>query len=246
MMPAWIYDTKPRNAEGRIMTNKVILLLVLCFIVSPVVAQVNDAPLNTDTTGLEKVKRAKFRETYVDTGVDFSRYTNLYLGDAYFDYRDVGPAQRSRSSALSTSNKGVFGIAEEDRIKFQEVVSEAFMKQLAKGKNFTVVDSIDENTMIMRGAVIDIVSRVPPQFAGRSEVYLATVGEATLVMEFLDGMTGDVLAKISERGRIGSPSGRIDQFSMPANRATVTGDVRRWANSAAIRLRKELDGAMGE
>ena len=227
------------------MIGKAMVLVVLCyFTLGGVVAQENTAALDTDTTGLEKVKRAKFRETYVDTGVDFKRYKNLYLGDAYFDYRDVGPAQRSRSSALSTSNKSVFGIAEEDRVKYQEIVSEAFMKQLAKGKNYNIVDSIDENTMIMRGAVVDIISRVPPTFAGRSEVYLATVGEATLVLEFLDGKTGDVLAKISERGRIGSPSGRIDQFSMPTNRATITGDVRRWANSAATRLRKELDSAM--
>lgn len=39
--------------------------------------------------------------------------------------------------------------------------------------------------------------RLPPEFVGRSEVYLANVGEATLVMEFLDGKTGEVLARIS-------------------------------------------------
>ena len=229
------------------MANKAVVLVIASILfVNLLQAQESDAPISTDTTGLEKVKRAKFRETYVNTGVDFSGYEKLYLGDAYFDYRDVGPAQRTRSSALSSSNKSVFGIAAEDRSKFQEIVAEVFLKQLAKGKNFTVVDSIDENTMIMRGAVVDIISNVPPQFAGRSEVYLATVGEATLVLEFLDGRTGEVLAKISERGRIGSPTRRIDQFSMPVNRATVTGDIRRWANSAAIRLRKELDSAMGE
>ena len=229
------------------MANKAVVLVIASILfVNLLQAQESDAPISTDTTGLEKVKRAKFRETNVNTGVDFGQYKNLYLGDAYFDYRDVGPPQRTRSSALSTSNRNVFGIAQEDRIRFQEIVAEAFEKQLGKGKNFTIVDSIDENTMIMRGAVVDIISHVPPTFAGRSEVYLATVGEATLVLEFLDGKTGEVLAKISERGRIGSPTGRIDRFSMPANRATVTGDIRRWANSAAIRLRKELDSAMGE
>jgi hypothetical protein len=229
------------------MKNRALVLMVASFFcVNMVLAQENDAPISTDTAGLEKVKRAKFRETYVNTGVDFTKYKNLYLGEAYFDYRDVGPPQRTRSSSLSTSSRNVFGIAQEDRIRFQETVAEVFEKQLGKGKNYTIVDSIDENTMIMRGAVVDIVSHVPPTFSGRSEVYLATVGEATLVLEFLDGRTGEVLAKISERGRIGSPTQRIDQFSMPANRATVTGDVRRWANSAAIRLRKELDSAMSD
>jgi hypothetical protein len=228
------------------MLNRVIILVFIpLLLTSPIQAQEDSAPISTDTSGLEKAKRARFRETYVDTGVDFSQYDKLYLGDAYFDYRDVGPARRGRSSALSSSNKSAFGIAQEDRIRFQEVVSEAFLKELGKGKNYTIVEGIDDNTMIMRGAVVDIVSKVPPQFAGRSEVYLATVGEATLVMEFLDPRTGDVLARISERGRIGSPTGRIDQFSTPANRATITRDIRRWANSAAIRLRKELDSAMG-
>jgi hypothetical protein len=223
-----------------------VLMFVSALFVSLAQARDNDTPISTDTAGLEKVKRAKFRETYVNTGVDFSQYNKLYLGDAYFDYRDVGPAERTRSSARSTSNRGVFGIAEEDRIKFQEIVGEAFTEQLGKGKNFTIVDSIDENTMIMRGAVVDIISRVPPEFVGRSEVYLATVGEATLVLEFLDGKTGEVLAKVSERGRIGSRNDRIDRFSMPTNRATITADVRRWANSAATRLRKELDSAMAD
>lgn len=222
------------------------LAFVSVLFVNPVQAQEGDTPISTDTTGLEKVKRAKFRETYVNTAVDFSHYNKLYLGDAYFDYRDVGPAQRTRTNAISTSSKRVFGIAEEDRVKFQEIVGEAFTKQLGKGKNYTIVDSVDEKTMIMRGAVVDIISKVPPEFAGRSEVYLATVGEATLVLEFVDGKTGEVLAKISERGRIGSPNQRIDRFSMPVNRATVTGDIRRWANSTAIRLRKELDSTLGD
>ncbi|MBT8064337.1 MAG: DUF3313 domain-containing protein [Gammaproteobacteria bacterium] len=210
-------------------------------------AQAQDNPL-AEVEGaddLEKVKRAKFRETYVNTGVDFTRYSKIYLGDALFDYRDVGPAERSRSSYSMRSSKGVFGISEADRAKFEEIVSDAFVKELKKGKKFTITDTIDENTMIMRGAVVDIVSRVPPEFVGRSEVYLASVGEATLVLEFLDGKTGEVLARVAERGRIGSGTGRIDEFSMPVNSATVTGDVRRWAASAARKLRSEIDSAVG-
>lgn len=222
------------------------LMFISVVFLSLAQAQEGDAPISTDTAGLEKVKRAQFRETYVNTGVDFSQYKNLYLGDAYFDYRDVGPAERTRSSSYSTSRRGVFGISEEDRVKFQEIVSEAFLKELGKGKNFTIVDSIDENTMIMRGAIVDIISKVPPEFVGRSEVYLATVGEATLVLEFLDGKTGEVLANIAERGRIGTRSGQVDQFSVPVNRATITAEVRRWATRAAVRLRKELDSTLAE
>ena len=204
-----------------------------------------EIPLSTVEGGddLQKVKRAKFRETYVNMGVDFSQYTQVYLGDAVFDYRDVGPAQRHRSYS---SSKSVFGIAEQDRAKFEEIVSDAFVRELEKGKKFKIANSIDESTMIMRGAVLDIVSNAPPEFIGRSEVYLSSVGEATLVMEFLDGKSGEVLARLAERGRIGSGTGRIDQFSMPSNRATIWNDVRRWAVRAAGKLRREIDSAVSE
>ena len=120
------------------------------------------------------------------------------------------------------------------------------MKEVVKGKKFKVVDTIDANTMIMRGAVVDIISRVPPEFVGRSEIYLASVGEVTLVLEFIDGKSGEVLARIAERGRIGSSGGQIDMFAMPTSSVTIMADVRRWASSAARRLRGELDSVMGE
>ncbi len=210
-------------------------------------AQAQDNPLAQveGADDLDKVKRAKFRETYVNTGVDFTRYSKVYLGDAHFDYRDVGPAERTRSSYSVRSSRGVFGISEADRATFEEIVAEAFIKELEKGKRFTITDTLDEQTMIMRGGVIDIVSRVPPEFVGRSEVYLASVGEATLVLEFLDGQTGEVLARVAERGRIGSGTGQIDEFSVPANAATIRADVRRWASNAARKLRSEIDSAIG-
>ena len=209
----------------------------------PAAAQVDALAYVEGGEDLERVKRAKFRETYVNTGVDFSRYDKLYLGDAYFDYRDVGPAQRPRAAYGSYSSRTVFGISEIDRKEFEKIVEEAFTKEIVKGKNFTVTDTVDDKTIIMRGAVVDIISKVPPEYAGRSEIYLASVGEATLVLEFFDGKTGEVLARVAERGVIGR--GRLDEFSVPANRATVTADVRRWASSAARKLRSELDAALG-
>ena len=224
-----------------IMMNKYMLVfLSLIFAASSSIAQENPLQQVEGAADLEKVKRAKFRETYVNTGVDFSKYNKLYLGDALFDYRDVGPAQRSRTYS---SSKSVFGISEADRQKFEKYVDEAFMKEVVKGKKFKVVDTIDDNTIIMRGAVVDIVSRVPPEFAGRSEIYLASVGEATLVLEFIDGKSGEVLARIAERRALGRPGGGIDMM-MPTSSVSVWADVRRWASGAARRLRGELDSAI--
>ena len=223
----------------RVKTRIVAVVIVMAGLGS---AWLNASPLQEveGATDLEKVERARFRETYVNTAVDFTTYSKLYLGDAYFDYRDVGPARRYRSMGR-TSSKSAFGITESDRKRFEDMVDKAFTNELSKAKRFEIVDTLGPGTIYMRGALVDIVSRVPPEFVGMSEVYLSSVGDATLVMELLDGQTGEVLARVAERGRIGSRSG----FSgMPANSVTINSDVKRWAAQAARKLRKELDDAM--
>ena len=126
------------------------------------------------------------------------------------------------------------------------IVREAFRTEIVKGDHFKIVDAehADEHTLIMRGVVADIVSRVPPESVGRMNLYMSTVGGATLGLEFLDGTTGEVLARVADRGRIGDARGQIDRSSRPVNRATVIGEVKRWANGAARKLRAALDSAL--
>jgi hypothetical protein len=209
-------------------------------------AQEDITPQSNGAPGLEKVKGAEFTETYAVPGTDFGRYENLFVDQMDFEYRDVGPARPIDSGDLSNPNKTVFGISDVNRLKFEENFTEAFLKELGEGRNFTVVGHIGENTLIMRVGVVDIVSRTPPETVGITEVYLAVLAEATLEIEFLDGLSGETVAKISDRGRIGSPTEHIDAFTLPANRATVWYQVRRWATNAARRLRDELDSALGE
>jgi len=201
-----------------------------------------DSAASSRVDELEKVKSA-FRETWVHPDADFTQYDKIYLWEGQFEYRDVGPAQKTRSSRMSTRNRE-FGISDSDREKFESVVSEAFVKEIQKGKKFTVVDTVGPDTIIMRAAALDIISLVPPETIGRSEIYLASIGEATLMIELLDAETGDVLAVVAERRKMGNPSGQIDMMTMPTNSVSVLSDVRRWARSAASKLRSELDKAI--
>ena len=191
---------------------------------------------------LEKGKSG-FRETWVSPTADWSKYDKLYLWEAEFQYRDVGPARRTRSTMMNTRQRE-FGIRDEDRQKFEEVVSEAFVKEIQKAKNFKIADQIGPGTLIMRGAVLDIISRVPPEFIGRNEIYIATIGEATLVLELIDAEDGEVVAIVAERRAIQQRSGSIDQFSMPTNSVTIIAECRRWSARAATKLRTGLDKAI--
>ena len=118
----------------------------------------------TEATGssrhddMEKVKGA-FKETWVHPDADFTQFSKVYLWEGQFQYRDVGPARRTRSTMMSTRNRE-FGVSDADRQKFEQAVSEAFDKEIQKGKKFRIVDELGPNTMILCGAALDIVSNV--------------------------------------------------------------------------------------
>ncbi len=189
-----------------------------------------------------------FSETFVMPGVNFGDFDKVYFWEAQFEYRDVGPASKTRSTMLHT-HKREFGISEEDRQKFEEIVAEAFHKEISRAKQFTVVDSIDDidsATLILRGALLDVISQVPPEMIGRSDVYLSSVGAATFAMEFIDARTGGVVALVAERRAIETLNSRSGMAGIPANSASVMGDIRRWSGDLARRLRSRLDKAIKE
>ena len=193
----------------------------------------------------EMVKgKSSFKETWVHPSADFTGYNKILPGGAEFEFRDVGPATKSRSSMRSTSSKSEYGIHDADREKFKQVVNEAFVKELSRSKKYDIVSEAGPGTLLIQGGVLDIVSHVPAETIGRSDMYLSSVATVTLVLELLDSETGQVLAYIEERRKIEPPGGgRIDQFSMPSNSVSVWADIGRWARSSASRLRKSLEKA---
>ncbi len=238
--------------RGRRARRGCLTATLLLATVGSLVAATGHAQQATDDIGdpdspryseLEKA-RGNFQNTYVLPGASLDGYSKVYLWDAQFEYREVGDVPSNRSS-FQRSSRTEFPVSEEGAAEFEAVVSEAFDKELEKGRSFELVDEIGPDTIILRGALLDIVSRVPPETIGRTDVYLANIGEATLVIEVIDAETGTLLAMVSDRKKIQQPGGgQIDQFTQRANRVTINAEVRRWATNAASQLRRELDKAM--
>ncbi len=86
--------------------------------------------------------------------------------------------------------------------------------------------------LVIRGALLDIVSFVPPEMLGRSEIYLSSVGEATLVVEGIDSMSGEVVFRAVDR-RSTNPTG--------GGTIRAWSEVRRWARRCATILREGLE-----
>jgi len=200
-------------------------------------------PVGRVTGGDALVKeKGRFKETWVHPDARLMRYSELYLWNEVFQFRDVRTRKslRTSSSILLSTGSEEYPVSQESRERFQHVFVDTFVEELQRSKRFQVVDEVGPGTLIVRGGVLDIVSRVPPSTA-RVDVYLAKVGEATIVFELIDPETGLMQARLGGRRNIQPPRHSHDAFSRPANVHTMWVDVERWASAVASDLRHELE-----
>jgi hypothetical protein len=191
-----------------------------------------DAEVTFD--GLNRVDNSAFQDAWADPDIDFSRYNKFIAGGAVFEFRAVKKSSRTTRAGSSSSE---FWIDDASRVKLEEEVSAVFQEELAKSERFTETDTPGSDVIIIRGALHDIVSRVPPEYVGRSDIYLSSVGEATLILEVVDSMSGEVIGRAVERRAAQRAGGQM----MLANTVTTWAEVRRMARRWATKLRDGMD-----
>lgn len=140
---------------------------------------------------------------------------------------------------MANSRGGPYFIDDKARAQFETLVADIFKEELQQIQRFELVDGPGPDVLMVAGGLLDVISYVPPDPVGsRSEVYLSSVGEATLVLELRDSETGTILARSIDRRAAESPGGTLQNSNNVSNSADVKRVVRRWA----VRLREGLDG----
>lgn len=182
--------------------------------------------------GLYEVKGSRADQAWARRDFDISPYSKIMLQSAGIEYRPGGKRGRS----VSSSSGGPYEVTEDQKARLREVVREKFLEELSKSKHFTLVDEPGPDVLLIRGAVLDVVSFVPPEPSGRSDIYIREVGEATLVLELRDSITEAILARAVDR-RAAERAGDFQKSS----RVTNTAEVRRLAGTWARLLRERLD-----
>ncbi len=210
-------------------------LLAIAGVMNQAIAKSHtELPDDTTFDGLVKVKKSSFQRAWVDPSIDFSRYTKVMSGDTWFEFRAV---RKTSAGSSRASTKSEFYIPEENRQKLIDTVSEIFREELEKSEYFTMVTEPGPDVLMLDGGLLDVVSRVPPQQAGRHEIYISRVGEITLVLQLRDSMSGETLARAAERRSI-QPAGRM---GMQSNPVTTWAEIRRVARRWGSKLRNGLD-----
>ncbi|MEM8661814.1 MAG: DUF3313 family protein, partial [Pseudomonadota bacterium] len=94
-----------------------------------------------------------------------------------------------------------------------------------------------ENVLVLRPAIINLdISAPDTRSAGMQRTYTTQAGEMTLVLEMLDGTTGQMLVRIVDRYRA-PQTGWLQWTNSVTNQAEARRVLSRWA----AQLRKGMD-----
>jgi hypothetical protein len=209
----------------------VVLVLTGCAASTPTIDTSPEAEVTFD--GLHEIKGGKADQAWAKPGMDLSQYSKIMLQGAGIEYRPGGESGRS----LSARNRGgPYEVTEDQKARLRAVVAEGFLEELSKSERFTIVSEPGPDVLLVKGAILDVVSYVPPEPLGMGNIYISKVGEATLVLELRDSITEAILARAVDR-RTAEDITRMNE----SNPITNTAEVRRLIRAWARLLRERLD-----
>ena len=143
--------------------------------------------------GLYPIENIRIDAAWARPDFDLSPYRRIMLDSAGIQYR---PARRT---AHGGHGDQAFPLDERQKARLGQELRRAFETELAKSERFELTDTPAPDVLMIRGSLYDVVSHVPPETAGRSAIYLRSVGEATLIIELIDSMSNTVLVRAVDR-----------------------------------------------
>ncbi len=202
-----------------------------------------DAEVTHD--GLTRVDGTIMSAVWAREDIDLTSYRKVMFQGLGVEFRPVdGPySGRAGTSSIQTgrSSRNEFQLDEATKQLFIEEIRGAFLEEIQRSKVFEVVENPGPDVLLINVGLLDVVSRVPPDLAGRSRIYIDRVGEATLVLEVRDSMSNAIFVRAVDR-RAAERQGMAQRSTPATNRAEVRRLGRRWATN----LRNGLDTLLTE
>lgn len=210
----------------------IVVVLVSVMTISPVWAKKDLPPVNDE--GMELVKNSELASVYADPGADLSVYKRIWLEDATVAFKKNWQRDQNRGNPLKVRDADMQRITDDVATLFREV----FTTELVDG-GYEMVQEAGEDVLIVKPAIVDLNVYAPDiQTATRSQSYSREAGEMTLNLELFDSVTGDKIAKATDRKR-DYDRGYMQWRTSVSNRADAKRMMTPWAKA----LRSALDEA---
>jgi hypothetical protein len=194
---------------------------------------------------LVEVKSPRLDLVYLAPGADFRTYTKVMLDPTEVAFRKNFVRDYNSTATIDLndrmSDSDVARMTDEARKGFEAVFRETWEKA-----GYQVVTAAGPDVLRVRTAVLDLYVTAPdlrsPQ---HSMTFSQDAGEATLVLEARDSVTGAILGRAVDKRTVGDMRGMRSSVS---NRADFERTFRTWAERSAeglgeLKARSPLDVA---
>lgn len=213
------------------------IFVVGCSSTPPTLQSGPEAEMTFD--GLTRVDNTVMSAVWARAGAELDGYNKVMLQGAGIEYREASGPESGSVSSMRRSNQSEFPLSEKDQAKLAETVGEAFSSAMSESEKFELVTEPGPGVLLVRGGLLDVVSNVPPTAAGRSDIFLSSVGEATLVIEIRDSQSKQIYIRAIDR-RAAERAGQ----AVRANSVSTWAEVRRLANRWAGQLQRGVDSLL--
>lgn len=174
------------------------------------------------------VPSKKIDVVYLLPGADFRGYTKVMLDPAEVAFRKDFKRDYNDSIVELSRRIGdddIQRMTGEARTGFEAAFRDAYQKA-----GYQVVDTPGPDVLRVRTGVLDLYVTAPDTMsADRVRSYSQDAGEATVVIEARDSVTGALLGRAVDKRTVGDMRGMRDRVS---NRADFENTFRAWAKSS--------------
>jgi hypothetical protein len=174
--------------------------------------------------GLVPLKNTMMTRVWVREGFTLTGYQKVILEGADIRYRPVARINTRGQRNAATE----FPISSAQKAELEQLITEEFDRALDR-LTLPQVTEPGPDVLLVRGYLLDVVSRIPPDDASSSRYYIDSVGQATFVVELIDSQTGAVLVRGLDTRSARTP-GYTYRSNAATNRAQVRRLIGRWAD----------------
>jgi hypothetical protein len=203
---------------------------------APAAAAVAAEPSDVSVDGLELVEKSRKSELYVDPGVDWNSYTKIQLDPATVAFRKNWQRDQNRSQPFKVRTEDM----ERIKAELSELFGEVFAEELTSGGGYVMATESADDVLRVTPQIVDLDVYAPDtrNSTGIQRSYTETAGRMTLKLDMYDSVTGDLIARASDR-REAPRRGYMQWTNSVTNRTEAKLMLERWAKD----LREFLDEA---
>ncbi len=179
-------------------------------------------PLSYD--GLTPLNNTVMSRVWIREGIALSGYGKVLVEGAGIRYRPVRtPTSKGQRNAATE-----FPVSPAQKAELEKLISDEFSRALER-LTLPRVTEPGPDVLLVRGYMLDVVSKIPPDTADRSSFFIDSVGQATFVVELVDSQTSTVLVRALDTRSARTP-GYSYRSNAATNRAQVRQLIARWAD----------------